>query len=356
MAEEYSYVLDETGSYRYEKTKKKKNTGKIIKLGLVIAAAVFVGRILPDGHKTVTAPSAPAAVVSTESNTGFIGLAERLDGSICTITSPGMGNSFFGRMVSNQSYTGAVISSDGYILTSGDAAERQNVTVRLSDGAEYPAEVVSYDSRTDCTILKIERNELVPIEFADSSSLTSGVRVASVGRILNSQLGTTMTLGTICGVNSGVELSGGQSVNLLQTDAAAENSAGCMLFDEGGRAVGMIISFVSSGNSEISLAVPSNDIMQVIETETGAVTSSGGPVIGIRGSDTAHGIWIEAVMKDSPAERAGIKNGDLILKADGQTVKSVAELNRIRDTHSAGDKMTLSVYRDGEMLEIEIIL
>lgn len=118
----------------------------------------------------------------------------------------------------------------------------------------------------------------------------------------------------------------------------------------------MITSFVSSGNSGISLAVPSNDIMQIIETETGAATSGSGLVIGIRGNDTAHGVWIEAVMKDSPAERAGIKNGDLILKADGQAVKSVSELNRIRDTHSAGDKMTLSVYRDGEMLEIEIIL
>lgn len=356
MAEEYSYVLDETGSYRYEKTKKKANAGKYIKLALVITAAVFAGRLLPDGHKIVTAPTAPAAVISSEDTTGFIGLAERLDGSICTITSPGVGGGFFGRMVSNQSCSGVIISADGYILTSGDAADRQSVTVRLSDGAEYPAEVVSYDSRTDCTILKIETNGLSPIEFADSSSLTSGVRVASVGRILNSQLGTTMTLGTICGVNNGVELSGGQSVNLLQTDAAAENSAGCMLFDESGRAVGMITSFVSSGNSGISLAVPSNDIMQIIEAETGAATSGSGLVIGIRGNDTAHGVWIEAVMKDSPAERAGIKNGDLILKADGQAVKSVSELNRIRDTHSAGDKMTLSVYRDGEMLEIEIIL
>lgn len=362
--EEYSYVLDELGCYSYKKVKKK--TRLPAWAAGVLAAAVtccvcfaaYTALVLPHMRsRAAISPSAPAAVGQSEEAGGFAGLGERLDGSICTVSAQSVsGGGFFGRMVSQQSSTGTVISADGYILTASSAVDQNGTTVRLSDGQDYPAEVVGIDTKTDCAILKIDKDGLTPVEFADSSTLASGARVAAIGRYLNAQLGTTMTLGTICGVNNGVELSGGQTINLLQTDAAPADCAGCMLFDENGRAVGMITTMISSGASGISLAVPSNDIAQVTESITGTGTSASGLVIGIRGSDTAHGVQVEAVAENSPASEGDVKKGDLILKADEQTVASVADLNKIRDTHQKGDRMILTVYRDGEMLEIEIVL
>lgn len=362
--EEYSYVLDELGCYSYKKVKKKKRlpawgAGALAAaVTCAVCFAAYTALVLPNVRPhTVISPSAPAAVGQSEAAGGFAGLGERLADSICTVNSQSVsGGGFFGRMMSQQSTTGTVISADGYILTASSAVDQNGTTVRLSDGQDYPAQVVGIDSKTDCAILKIDKDGLVPVEFADSSALTSGARVAAVGRFLNAQLGTTMTLGTICGVNNGVELSGGQSINLLQTDAVPADCAGCMLFDENGRAVGMITTMISSGVSGISLAVPSNDIAQVTEGLTGTGTSASGLIIGIRGSDTTHGVQVESVAEDSPASSGGIKKGDLILKADGQAIASVADLNKIRDTHQKGDTMVLTVYRDGEMIDLEITL
>lgn len=367
---EYAWQQNELGEYRYEAVKRKRNIPAWVisaAVAVVVSAAallVYTVAILPnmrpstvisytEGGGSEGQPSAPSAPAG-----GFAGLGERLDAAVVAIEARSVGGGFFGQMLTNGGGSGVVVSADGYILTNSSAIDSRSgtVSVRMADGTKYDAEVVGTDSRTDCAILKIPQTGITPVEFADSDSLTSGVQVAALGRILNEQLGTTLSEGIICGVSKGVSLQNGQSVNLVQTDAASPESSGSILINSDGKVVGMITSMISSGADGIALAVPSNDIIQVLESVINTGYAPQGLVIGIRGTDSDYGVAVEAVSEDSAAAKAGMKVGDLIIKADGTPVKSVSEINKIRDTHTAGDTMVFTIYRDGEMLDINVKL
>lgn len=367
---EYSWQQNELGEYSYVQVRhKKKMPAWAIALIVAVASsavclALYTEYVLPNMRpSTVISYSGPAAGSDTSpdtvpsAETSFAGLGERLDSAIVAIPPRSVGGGFFSQMMSYGGGSGVVVSADGYILTNNSVAEGQTaVTVRLSDGKEYEAQVVGNDSRTDCAVLKINKTDLTPVEFADSSAIQSGTRVAALGRILNEQLGTTLTLGNICGVSRSVTLQNGQSVNLFQTDAAASGSSGSVLIDGNGKVVGMVTTMISSGADGISLAIPSNDIMQVLESIINLGVAPSGLTIGIRGQDTEHGVAVEAVNEGSAAAKAGMKVGDLIMKADGTAVKSVSEINKLRDAHVAGDIMTFTVYREGETIELEVKL
>ena len=372
MSKEYSWQQNELGEYSYKLTVKKKSppswlVGAISAVVVcVVSLGVYTKVVLPNmrpttvisysGQKAPEDGSVDGQQEQTPEVTGFEGMGERLDNSIVTVEATSPGGGFFGQ--STYSATGMVVSADGYILSDNSFATGNNVMVYFSDGNEYPAEVIGSDARTDCTVLKIDKTDLTPVEFGDSSTVLSGTRVASIGRILNEQLGTTLSLGAICGVNNSVTLQNGQTVNLLQTDAVPESNdnAGSALLDSSGRVIGMVTTMISTNTGSISLAIPSNDIVQVLESIINVGVAPSGLVIGILGQDADYGVVVEAVNEGSPAEKGGLKVGDLIMKVDGTAVKSVSEINKIRDTHSAGDKMVFGIYREGETMDIEITL
>lgn len=365
---EYSWQKNELGQYCYKQTKKKGKLSAHLPVILISAlvtavlVAVFAFAVLPNLRTpaVISQTSDGPVVVQDAEGVSFVGLGEKLSGSVVEIVaeSGGMGG-FFDFMPyysSNKSGgSGLVVTADGYILTGLSAVESANATVRLADGTVCEAAVVGTDSRTGIAVLKIEKDGLTPVEFADSASLSSGMSVAAVGRFFGEQMDTTLTLGTINGVKKGVTLQSGQTVNLFQTDAALPGS-GVAIVDASGKVVGMVTGMISSGVEGIELAVPSNDIVNALQSLISFGTAPQGLVIGIRGVDTEHGVMIDSVGKDTPAEKAGLKKGDLILKADSKTVKSVDEINAIKNEHQKGDIMTFAVYRDGEMLEIEVTL
>ncbi len=366
---EYSWQKNELGQYCYKQTKKKKKfpswlTALLVALGVsVLSLAVFAALILPNIRPSaVISQTAGGPVVPNNAEgVSFVGLGEKLADSVVEIVSEQSGaDSFFGFMPyyssGNSGGSGIVVTADGYILTGLTAVEKANATVRLSDGTEHEAAVVGTDSRTGIAVLKIEKDGLTPVEFADSSALSSGMSVAAVARVLGEQIGTTLTIGTINGIEKGVTLKNGQTVNLFQTDAATVSNSGIAIVDAAGKVLGMVTGMISSGTDGIELAIPSNDIVNALESLINFGTAPAGLVIGIRGIDTEHGVMIDSVGQDTPAEKAGLKKDDLILKADSKPVKSVDEINAIKNEHQKGDIMTFTVYRDGEMLEIEVTL
>ena len=123
-----------------------------------------------------------------------------------------------------------------------------------------------------------------------------------------------------------------------------------------GEVVGMLTNAVASESTEISFAIPSNNIKAVAESLITTGEAPKGLIIGITGEDTDHGVVVESVMEDTPAQKAGLKEGDLILRVDGTAVKSIADINKIKDTHRSGDKLIITLYRDGELLDVEITL
>ncbi len=363
---EYGWQQNELGEYSYTEIEKRRKMPLWLTAALVSAAvciaflAVYSACILPKLRPNtvishlVSGDAAPQA--DAIAGAGFAGVGEKVSDSIVAIPQRTTGGGFFSQMMSYGGGSGVVVSADGYILTSISVAESPTVTVRLADGSEHQAQVVGTDNRLGISVLKIEKSDLKPIEFADSDIILSGMSVAAIGRILNKNLGTTLTTGTVSGVNKSVTLQNGQSVNLLQTDAAVDASAGTVLLDNSGKAVGMITGMISSGVDGIELAVMSNDIVASIESLINIGTAPTGLIIGIQGMDTDYGVSVEAVSEGSAAEKGGIKVGDLIVKADKTAVKSVAEINKLKDAHTAGDIMTFTVYREGEMLELEIKL
>ena len=362
MSNNFSWELDEHGGY----TRRKASKFQQFPFQTVIISAVVcvVLLICYSAFHRHSAPQRPIFTPNTNvsaDTAGFLGLGEKVDASIVSIESPipDIGG-FFSQMIptSSQSASGVIISSDGYILTSLSALSADTVDVCLSDGNTYTATLKESDQMTDTAILKIDADSLTPLAFGDSDSLLSGQTVGVCGRFLSGKLSATLNLGTICGVDKGIKLQNEKMINLIQTDApVAKVCNGAVLLNANGAIVGMTTAMVSSGSDEISLAIPSNDIYafvsSVLDVASEAPASSGAS-IGIRGSDAEYGINVESVLKDSPADKAGIKENDLIMKVDGTVVKSIAEINTIRDAHKPGDKLIFTVYRDGETLDIEV--
>lgn len=365
---EYSWQKNELGQYCYTQTKKKKGLAQwavtaIISLAVsAVIIAVFMLCIYPNLRPSaVISQSSGGPTVTERSDAGFVGLGEALSDSVVEVVAQSRGtDSFFGQLIpqysTNTGGSGVVVTEDGYILTGIASIERENVLVRLADGTECEAALVGTDNRTGIAVLKIEKSDLKAVEFADSSALATGMSVAAVGRVLNKQLGITVTLGTVNGVSKGVSLQNGQTVNLFQTDAVKESRSGMLITDASGKAVGMVTGMLSSGAEGIELAVPSNDIVNALSSLISFGTAPNGLVIGITGIDTEHGVLIDSVGKDTPAERADLKKDDLIMQVDGRVVKSVDEINALKNEHQKGDTMTFTVYRDGEMLSIEVQL
>ncbi|MBE7016439.1 MAG: PDZ domain-containing protein [Ruminococcaceae bacterium] len=275
--------------------------------------------------------------------------------SVVSINGTTSYHSFFGISSSKSTCSGVVLSEDGYILTTASIIGQDGLTVTIDD-KEYEAVVTGSDASRDLAVIKIEKTDLTPAVLGDSATVQMGDSVIALGNVLGEKMGTSATRGIICGINTDVILDG-RTFNLLQTDAeTSDGNAGGPLVNPNGEVIGMVTYAVTSENSEISFAIPSNDIKKVAESliTTGEVPQ--GLIIGITGNDTEHGVVVTEVVEDSPAEKAGIKADDLILRVDGTVVKSISDINKIKEQHVKGDKLKISLYREGEEMDFEVTL
>ena len=297
-------------------------------------------------------------------------------------------NSFFGfgqPVTSTATATGSgiIISEDGYIVTNNhvvsgsssssysyyELSEATSVKVKLNSNtygsdAVFDAEIVGKDSQTDLAVLKIDKTGLTAAEFADSSQAVVGEFAMAVGSPLG--LDTTVTTGIISAVNREV-VSDGTKYICIQTDAAINsgNSGGALVNSEG-KVIGInTLKLSGNGVEGIGFAIPINSTLDIIDEliEHNKVIR---PYIGITGQDldeeTAKknnlvvGIYVKDVESFSPAEKAGFKIGDVIIKADGKDIKTMDELNEIKNSHKVDDTMSITVNRDGEEKELSVKL
>ena len=299
-------------------------------------------------------------------------------------------NSFFGfgsPTTSSATATGSgiIISEDGYILTNNhvvdtstssssysyyDLSEATSVKVKLNSdiyGADavYDATIVGKDSQTDLAVLKIEKTGLTAAEFGDSDEAVVGEFVMAVGSPLG--LDATVTTGIISAVNREVE-SDGTTYVCIQTDAAINsgNSGGALVNSEG-KVIGInTLKLSGSGVEGIGFAIPINSTLDIIDDliEYNKVLR---PYIGISGIElddatverynlATLGIYIQSVENFSPAEKAGLQAGDIIIQADGKDVKTMDELNEIKNSHTIGDTMTLKINRNGTEKDVTVTL
>ena len=255
--------------------------------------------------------------------------------------------------------SGFIINEEGYILTNYHVIEgAKEVVVTLSDGRDVKAKVINYDQNQDVAMLKISDDSVeVPavVELGDSDALKPGEQVIAIGTPLSKEFNQTVTAGIVSAVNRTVETSSGVQVNLIQTDAAINpGNSGGPLVNTKGEVVGINNMKIASDEVEgIGFSIPINDIKDRIESLSKPILNLGISVREINSElgkqyNMDEGLYIVQVTEFSPAEKAGLQGGDLIVKFDGKRIKTFDELKAIRDTKEEGDVVSVEVIRNGE--------
>ncbi len=275
--------------------------------------------------------------------------------------------------------SGIIISDDGYIVTNNhvvdsssestyyDISQATSLKVSLyGDDTQYEAQIIGKDAQTDLAVLKIDKTGLTPAEFADSDTVKVGEFAMAVGNPLD--LGTSITCGIVSALNRKVQDSDGKTTyTCIQTDAAINSgNSGGALVNSQGQVIGInTLKVASTGVEGIGFAIPINSTTNVIDQlKTNQTVKR--PYIGISGRDldetTAKrynlvtGVYVVSVDEYSAAEKAGLKIGDVIIAADGQTITKMTELNDIKNKHSIGDTIKLKINRNGQEKEISLTL
>lgn len=280
----------------------------------------------------------------------------------------------FGQLAEGESEgSGIIYSEDGYIITNyhviEDAVNSSSAAVKitLSDETEYQAEIVGTDEVTDLALLKIDPEEkLTPATFGDSSNIQVGELAVAIGNPLGQEFAGSVTVGYISALNRDITTDG-RTYNVIQTDAAINpGNSGGALVNSKGEVIGINTIKISDDSVEgLGFAIPSNDALKIIEElkVTGKIIR---PYVGIYGIDLdeatatrnrlVEGIYVYQVQDGSPAQEAGLQNGDIIVEFDGQEVKTTQELNDIKNKKEIGDSVHIKVYRAGEYKEGDFVL
>ena len=274
--------------------------------------------------------------------------------------------------------SGIIMSEDGYILTNNhiidsadssiyyEVSEATKVYVYLyNDETPYEAEIIGTDEQTDLAVIKINKINLTAAELGDSSSVKIGEFTMAVGNPLGME--SSVTSGIVSAVGRNVNSSDGNTFNLIQTDAAINsgNSGGALVNSEG-KVIGInTLKLSGTGIEGMGFAIPINDTLNIYKDliDHGKVLR---PYIGIAGIDLDErsaeyyklplGIYVKQIDPNSPASSSTIKTGDIITAINGTKVKTMNELNNIKEKKNIGDKITLEVYRDNETKKVEITL
>jgi serine protease Do len=265
---------------------------------------------------------------------------------------------FNGEMPERQGQgSGFIVSPDGYILTNAHVvADADEVTVRMTDRREYPAKVVGLDKNTDVAVLKIEGKNLPVVRLGDPAKLRPGEWVIAIGSPFSFE--NSVTAGIVSA--TGRSMPGEDFVPFIQTDVAVNpGNSGGPLFNLSGEVVGINSQIYSrsGGYMGLSFAIPI-DLANNIRTQLvsyGKVTRGR---IGVQiqevtaqladafGLDRPRGALVGEVISGGPAEKAGIKTGDVILSVDGKTVERSAQLPGVISSIKPGTDAKIEVWRD----------
>lgn len=404
---EFKTVISNTDKSFKNVTKEKKNNtgfGKAVALPFlcgVLGAGVVVGTcfgvpdvrnyLLGKANSSITSEGTSNSTSSgtninsqmislTEYSETSIAVAQKVKPSIVGISVEYSVNSIFNRSSStaNAQGSGVIISSDGYILTNNhvvnstssssyyELGKANKVTVKLyNDNTEYEAKIIGTDEQTDLAVIKIDKTDLTAAELGDSDSVQVGEFCMAVGNALG--LGDSVTSGIVSAVNREVTDSDNNKYLAIQTDAAINSgNSGGALVNSKGQVIGInTLKISGTGVEGVGFAIPINSTKDIYNQliQYNKVKRA---YIGIGGinideqtakqSNLVVGIYIKSIDDFSAAEKAGLKIGDVITEIEGTKVKTVDELNKVKNKKSIGDTIKLKIYRDGKTKDISLTL
>ena len=295
-------------------------------------------------------------------------IAEKVGPAIVGIVASIPQATYFGTVQGQSSGSGIIMSKDGYVVTNQHVINNaSSIVVYLSNGDQKKAEVVGQDARTDLAVLKMEAGEYTFAEFGDSSTVKVGDLAVAIGNPLGMEFAGSVTSGIISALNRTVEVEG-RVYNLIQTDAAINSgNSGGALVDRFGKIIGInSVKIATSGVEGLGFAIPIDEAKPIISDLINHGFVKGRPVLGIMGrnitSDISirynypEGVFVESTVEGSGAAAAGIQRGDIITYADGVRIKTIEELNKVRDKKKAGATMQLTIERNGKIMDISVVL
>ncbi|SMY08117.1 Do family serine endopeptidase [Flavimaricola marinus] len=263
--------------------------------------------------------------------------------------------------------TGFVISDDGQIVTNNHVVEgASEITVRLTDGTEYVAEIIGADPLTDVALIQIDAEGLTPLSFGDSAAMRAGDEVLAIGNPFG--LGNTVTSGIVSAVAR--DINSGPYDDFIQTDAAINRgNSGGPLFNNEGEVIGMNTAIFSPGGGSVGIgfAVPSDMITEIVaDLADDGMIARGWLGVQIRpmtdevaevlGYDKPVGAVVERVSPDSPAASAGLQTGDIILQLNGTDLEDTQALQRAVADVDPETEVQVTLLRKGRELTLDVTL
>jgi len=291
-------------------------------------------------------------------------------GACVAIANEGVSTNLFGQVSRTASSgSGFIISADGYVVSNYHVVKgAETLTVILSDGTEYTAQLVGYDATNDVSLMKIDAKDLPYVELGSSSDLVVGDMVCAIGNPLG-ELTSSLTVGYISAMDRQISTENGQ-LNMIQTDAAINSgNSGGPLFNAYGQVIGINTAKYSgtSGSGAtiegIGFSIPIDDVKDIISDlkEFGYVNSAylGVEVRDVDSSGVSYGLplgaFVQNVVAGGAAEKAGIKAQDIIVNMGGYDVASVSDLQRTLRTLEPGQETTVTVWRAGQQVNLQIV-
>ncbi|WP_242967479.1 S1C family serine protease [Herbinix hemicellulosilytica] len=271
--------------------------------------------------------------------------------------------------------SGIIISNDGYIMTNyhvvqyadpkNSLSKNTTLEVFLSDKQQAAAKFIGGDSKTDLAVIKIDKKNLPAAILGDSDELEVGELAVAIGNPLGLEFQGTVTVGVISALNRTININD-KVLNLIQTDAAINpGNSGGALVNSKGQVIGINTAKISvSGVEGLGFAIPINEAKPIIDQLIMFGYVKGRPFIGISGKEITEqlsryyglpvGIYIVEVVPGSGAEKAGIKNGDILISLAGKEVRTMTELDKIKENYKAGDTVKAVVVRNGKKITLTL--
>ena len=349
--------------------------GAIIGGGLVLGYGPhFFGKSVPTAlnsiSKEVAAPTARAAL-SEARHTPIVRTAQAVGPSVVGITNKAYVSDMFNRraLVERGSGSGVIYDASGHIITNYHVvADAQEIVVSLPDGRTVPGKVKGTDPATDLAVVKVDVDNIKPAKFGDSDSLQVGEPAIAVGNPLGLELKGSVTAGVISALNRTLDI-GERRFRLIQTDAAINpGNSGGALANADGEVIGINSIKIAVGGVEgIGFAIPINTARPIIQSliEKGRVIR---PYLGVVAFDreTAKkygyllnidkGLYVFRIVQGSPAARADVRVGDILLKMNNTEVNNIIELRSIIEAQGVGATVPLLVNRNGQQFTVSVQL
>jgi len=334
-------------------------------VGALVASGVYLA--VDDDASTTAAPTATAVIVRPSdriSRTGDIAQILQADvPAVVALVDDGGPDS------GGAAGTGFVISSDGVIVTNNHVVEgAKKIQAVFSDGTTRDATILGKNAPSDLAVVKVDASGLPTIELGDSEDVQVGDDVVAIGNALALQGGLTVTRGIVSGLHREVGTDSGSALeDVIQTDAAINpGNSGGPLVDAQGRVIGINTAIADPGSAQnVGFAIPISNAKAIIERLRNGkqpaflgVSTLDISEAKLEGHDVSvdHGAYVKSVGSDSPASKAGIQVGDVVVTVDGKAATSAASLGGLIRQHLPGDKVEIKVVRDGDEVTVTATL